>query len=96
MFELMYIHITANNQSILGSANLKNYLQRLIIIPRSKSPGDVILFDGAKAITLFNGGLTNLADTKPFSLDLGLISVPGPFKIVCGTNVDCIAVGNFG
>lgn len=93
---LEYFHIKKDSEVKLGNnGDRGDILHHLVIIPRSKSPGDVILFDGNESIVLFDGGLHNLSDTMPKQLQLIMKSKNGGFKIVCGVNVECIAMGLF-
>lgn len=72
-----------------------DYLSRLIIIPATTSPGNVLLIDNATSITLFAGGATSVADLAPIVVDVGMVSASGAWKITTGANVSVIAVGSF-
>lgn len=72
-----------------------DYINSLLVIPATTSPGNVLLLDGATSITVFTGGATSVSDLKPFSISLGLISVSGAWKVTTGANVSVIGIGNF-
>lgn len=72
-------------------------LHRLTIIPAAADCGAVSIKDGAgSAISLFaGGGTTNLADLRPFTVEVGMRSRGGGWKVTTGANVSVIAVGEF-
>lgn len=80
----------------LGAAGATgDYISKVIIIPATTSPGNVLLLDNATSITIFTGGATSVSNLVPFTVDLGMISVSGAWKITTGSNVSCIGIGNF-
>ena len=76
-----------------------DYLEAVIIVPATTSPGAVQIKDGsAGAITIFAGGASSVADLRPIAVRLGLRSVTSPsggWQITTGANVSAIAVGDF-
>lgn len=72
-----------------------DYLTRIVIVPATTSPGNVIILDNAISITVFTGGASSVADLRPIELDVGMKSVSGAWKVTTGTNVSVIAVGLF-
>lgn len=72
-----------------------DYIKRVIIVPATTSPGNVLLLDNATSITLFAGGASSVADLKPVVVDLEMFSVSGAWKVTTGANVSVIAVGVF-
>lgn len=81
---------------VLGTAGATgDLIQRIIIIPATTSPGNVLLLDNATSITVFTGGASSVADLKPFVVELGMRSVSGPWKLSTGLSVAAICVGLF-
>ncbi len=72
-----------------------DYIKRLIIIPATTSPGNVLLLDGATSITVFTGGATSINELRPIVIDLDMFSVSGAWSVTTGGNVSVIAVGVF-
>src|SRR5260370_30202792 len=80
---------------VLGNAGTAgDYISGVILIPLTTAPGLVTLLDGAISIPLWLGGTVG-ADLKPFFVDLGFLSVTGPWKLTTGANVSVIVVGRF-
>ena len=72
-----------------------DYLQRLIIVPSSLSPGVVTILDNATSINVLPGGASSLTELKPITVEIGAYSVSGAWKVTTGANVSVIAVGTF-
>lgn len=72
-----------------------DYLKRLIIIPATTSPGNVLLLDNATSITIFAGGASSVTELKPIVVELDMFSVSGAWKLTTGANVSAIGVGVF-
>lgn len=83
--------------TVIGSASAKagDYLEGILVVPATTSPGNVLLLDNATSITVFAGGASSVADLKPFFIPLGLRSVEGAWKITTGANVSVIVSGDF-
>lgn len=80
--------------SATGAAG--DYLEGLLIIPATTSPGAVSIKDGVgSAITVFTGGASSVSSLVPFSIPLGFKSSSGAWKVTTGANVSVIAVGDF-
>lgn len=81
---------------VLGATGATgDYLRRLIIVPGTTSPGNVLLLDGSTSITVFTGGASSVNELRPIELDMDVVSTTGAWKITTGTNVTVIAVGDF-
>jgi hypothetical protein len=81
---------------VLGTTGMAgDYLAGLLVIPATVGAGSIAVLDNATSITVFTGGLSSLADLKPFFITLGIKSVNGPWKVTTGANVSAIARGNF-
>lgn len=78
-----------------GTGAIGDYLKRLIVIPTTVSPGMVTLLDNATSIPLFAGGAASLAMLAPFTIELGMVSVSGAWKITTGAGLSVIAIGKF-
>lgn len=81
---------------VLGGAGATgDYLAKVVIVPATTSPGNVIILDNATSITIFTGGASSVTTLHPFTVDLGMTSVSGAWKITTGANVSAIGIGNF-
>jgi hypothetical protein len=81
---------------VLGATGATgDYIDKLIVIPASTSPGNVLLLDNAISITVFTGGASSVSNLVPFVIPLGMVSVSGAWKVTTGANVSVIGVGNF-
>ncbi len=80
----------------LGSVgNAGDYLDYLMVVPSSVSPGAIVIGDGDVSITVFEGGANSLSNLVPFMIPLGLTSQHGPWTMTTGVNLSVIALGNF-
>ncbi len=81
---------------VIGSTGAAgDYIEGILVIPATTSPGNVLLLDNATSITVFTGGATSVSDLKPFLIPLRMASASGAWKITTGSNVSCIAIGRF-
>lgn len=79
---------------ILGASGATgDYIARLVIVPATNSPGTVALLDGATSITVLTAG--TVSGLEPITVELGVVSTLGPWKITTGANVSVIALGDF-
>jgi len=98
VFGARYETVAASQTTqVLGGAGAAgDYIERLVIIPATTSPGAVAIKDGANtAITVFTGGETSVASLTPIVLQLGVKSAVGAWQVTTGANVSVIAVGDF-
>lgn len=80
---------------VLGATGaLGDKIKRLIIVPATVAPGQVLLLDNATSMTIYVGGTVSAA-LEPIIVTLDMISVSGAWKVTTGANVSVIAVGNF-
>lgn len=85
-----------STQSLGPSGQQGDFLDRLIIIPATTSPGNVQIKDGTNgAITVFPGGASSVADLKPIAVEIHARSAQGAWQITTGANVSVIALGKF-
>jgi hypothetical protein len=87
---------SSTDQMLGATGAAGDYLQGLLLVPTSTSPGAVSIKDGGgSAITVFAGGATSVSNLVPFYVPLGIISSSGGWKVTTGLNVSCIGSGNF-
>ncbi len=85
---------TAQALGATGAAG--DYLDKVIIVPATTSPGAVQIKDGAgSAITIFPGGASSVADLKPIVVSVEAVSGAGAWQITTGSNVSAVGVGKF-
>lgn len=82
-------------QALGATGATGDYIEGILVIPATTSPGNVLLLDNATSITVFTGGASSVSNLVPFFIPLGLISVSGAWKITTGANVSCIGIGDF-
>lgn len=80
-------------QSSSGASG--DYIDGILVIPASTSPGNVLLLDNATSITVFAGGANSVSNLVPFFIPLGAVSRSGAWKLTTGANVSCVAIGKF-
>lgn len=81
---------------VLGSTGAAgDYIQGILVVPASVSPGAIVLTDNSTAITVFAGGSNSLSNLTSFFIPLGIKSASGAWKVTTGSNVSCIASGKF-
>lgn len=81
---------------VLGASGATgDYLARIVIVPATTSPGNVVILDNATSITIFTGGASSVADLKPIVVELGAVSQSGAWKVTTGANVSAIGIGLF-
>ena len=70
-----------------------DFIERLIIVPATTTPGLVTLLDGSTSIPIMvTGGTTTLV---PICVELNCHSQTGAWKITTGASVSVIAIGDF-
>ena len=72
-----------------------DYLNFVLIIPATTSPGAVSILDGATSITVFTGGATSVSNLVPFAIPIMAASVSGAWSMTTGASVSAIAFGKF-
>jgi len=81
---------------VLGTTGaIGDYIQGILVVPASISPGAIVLTDNETPITVFAGGSGSLSNLSSFLIPLCIKSVSGAWKITTGSNVSCIALGKF-
>lgn len=90
----IYLTVAASQttQSLgINGGKAGDYLESIIVVPGTATPGLVTLFDGTTPILSIPAGTT----IAPYRLELRLYSKTGAWNITTGTNVSCVAVGQF-
>lgn len=83
-------------QALGATGAAGDYLEAVLIIPATTSPGAVAIKDGSNgAITIFTGGASSVTDLAPFYVPFGIISTSGAWQVTTGANVSAIGIGNF-
>lgn len=82
-------------QTLGATGGTGDFISKVLVVPATTSPGNVLLLDNATSITVFAGGTGSVSNLVPFVIDLGMTSVSGAWKITTGANVSCIGIGNF-
>lgn len=83
-------------QTLGATGGTGDYLDHLLVVPATTSPGNVQIKDGAgSAITVFTGGASSVSNLVPFTINLGIYSAAGAWQVTTGANVSVIAAGNF-
>lgn len=79
---------------VLGGAGAAgDYLHRLIVSVVTVATGSITLLDGATSIVILTGAATLVPGV--YSVEIGLASANGPWKITTGAGATVIAVGIF-
>lgn len=91
------IGASATDQALGATGAAGDYLDHITIVPGTTAAGAVSIKDGSgSSISIFaGGGTTALTTLIPFTVDLGMRSASGAWKVTTGTNVTAIGVGNF-
>ena len=92
-----YFPAPAGTTTALGKNKgaLGDYLDGVLIVPASTSPGAVSVVDGATSMTIFTGGATSVSNLVPFFVPWNSNSQTGAYSITCGANVSAFALGQF-
>lgn len=83
------------NQVLGPTGATGDYIDHVLVVPATTSPGNVILLDNATSITIFTGGTDSVSNLVPFAIPLGMTSVSGSWRLTTGANVSAIGVGSF-
>jgi hypothetical protein len=86
---------SASNQPLGATGAKGDFLDFLLVIPATTSPGAVALIDGDSSYTLFEGGASSVSNLVPFPIPIEQGSKDGPWKLTLGSNVSVVAFGNF-
>lgn len=87
----------SQTDQVLGvTGGVGDYLERLIIVPATTSPGAVQIQDGSGTeITIFTGGATSVSNLTPIPIEFNTVSTGGAWKVTTGANVSVLASGRF-
>ena len=90
----------SQTDQILGATGaVGDYLNFLLVVPATTSPGAVSIKDGnGSAVTVFTGGASSVSNLVPFPVPVMAKTVnattPG-WKVTTGANVSCVGIGKF-
>ena len=93
LYETVAASQTAQALGATGATG--DYLNFILVIPATTSPGNVLLLDNATSITVFAGGASSVSNLVPFAIPIMAKSVSGAWKITTGASVSCIGIGQF-
>lgn len=82
-------------QVIGATGAIGDFINGLLVIPATTSPGNVLLLDHETSITVFAGGASSVSNLVPFFIPLGMKSASGAWKVTTGANVSVIGIGSF-
>lgn len=86
----------SQTDQILGTSGaVGDYLDGLLVIPATTSPGGISIEDGSTNTPVFVGGASSVPSLIPFFIPLGINSVSGGWEVTTGANVSVIAFGRF-
>lgn len=86
------------SQALTGGSGgaLGDYLEGLLIVPATTSPGAVTVTDaGGPTFTIFAGGASSVPSLIPFPAIIDAVSAHGAWEITTGSNVSVVATGKF-
>lgn len=84
------------DQALGGTGAAGDYLDGVLIVPATTSPGAVQIQDGSGTeITIFTGGAGSVSNLVPFMVPIGACSRSGAWSLTTGANVSAIGVGMF-
>jgi hypothetical protein len=84
------------DQALGGTGAAGDYLDGVLVVPATTSPGNVLIQDGSGTeITIFTGGAGSVSNLVPFMIPVGACSRSGAWSITTGANVSAIGIGMF-
>lgn len=94
---MSYTSLSANSAStLLGSTGaIGDYIDGVLLVPASVSPGAVSIKDSTTAIQIFAGGTTSLTNLVPVFVPVGALSISGGWYLTTGSSIAAIVIGNF-
>lgn len=95
-FDYEAVAASQTDQVMGATGAVGDFLHKLVIVPATTSPGNVLIEDGtATAITVFTGGASSVGDLTPIVLEFNIRSTSGAWEITTGANVSAIGIGRF-
>lgn len=88
----------SQTDQVLGAVGaVGDFLESLLIVPSSLSPGAISIQDGTAGvdITVFAGGPDSVSTLHPFSVVLGIRALSTGWRVTTGAAVSVVASGNF-
>lgn len=93
-----YVPVAASTTQVMGLTGgaVGDFIEGMLIIPATTSPGAVTITDGAGApITIFTGGVGSVGSLVPFYVPLSIQSTDGAWTVTTGSNVSVLVTGQF-
>jgi hypothetical protein len=89
-YETVAAGVTGQVLGLIGARG--DFIERLVIVPATTSPGVVTIIDGSTSIPIMVAGTTTIA---PIVVELNMVSATGAWSVTTGANVSVIVTGNF-
>lgn len=95
-FEFETVAASSTDQVLGATGAVGDYLDGLLVVPASTSPGAVSIEYGSTNIIVFAGGASSVLTLHPFFIPIGLHTPSGGgWEITTGADVSVIARGYF-
>lgn len=82
-------------QALGATGAAGDYLLHLTCSPATTSPGVVTVINNSANRVAFAGGASSVSNLVPFTIVVNAYAVTDAWTITTGTNISCLAVGNF-
>lgn len=94
---MSYTTVAASSATtLLGSTGaVGDYIDGVLVIPTTVSPGSLSISDSTTAISIFAGGTTSLTNLVSFYIPVGAVSALGGWHMSTGSGLGVITIGNF-
>jgi len=94
-----YEYVASGTAVLGGTGAAGDYLDHVLIIPGTTSPGAVAIRDGTAGTprTIFVGGASSVSNLAPIDVNIGAVATTagGWAIVITGSNVTAIGFGNF-
>ena len=94
-----YEYVASGTQVLGGTGAAGDYLDHVLIIPGTTSPGAVAIRDGTAGTprTIFVGGASSVSNLAPIDVNVGAVATTagGWAIVITGSNVTAFGFGNF-
>lgn len=95
-FDYETVAASQTDQALGNTGGVGDFLHKLVIVPATTSPGNVLIEDGTgSAITVFTGGASSVGDLTPIVIEFNIRSTDGAWEITTGANVSVLGIGRF-
>jgi len=85
------------NQVLGATGAVADFLESLLIVPTTLSPGAVTIQDGPSGtpITVFAGGTDSISTLHPFAIPVAIRALSTGWRVTTGAGLSVLASGNF-